>query len=262
MGQTDILAPVLAASWPIFVRAAIVLLLGGLAVTICHLCLIGLNTRLRERQPPAHMLFTLTWLGAVASLIVFATVVRPPGHTLKTGNLLLSGISFAFSLLAGKSAENAFVFHHDNETFFYGQSNIRQPRHTALKPIEHVFLIFLESADGLAWPFLPSFCSQRNCSDLEPKYNTPDYFTPFFNSLVRDDPEAVLLEGFRTTVALTAKSNLATECGVMAEVREGVKNEAVMKKRLPCLPDLLRAYDPKFKSRKFVVSIYHCADLI
>lgn len=181
-------------------------------------------------------------------------IVRPPSHTLKTGDLLLSGIGFAFELGLGRSAGNNFVFHQANETFFYGESNIRQPRRSATKPIEHVFLIFLESADGLAWPFSPNFCSQRNCSDLDPKYNTPEYFTPFFNFLVNDDPEAVLLEGFRTTVALTAKSNMATECGVMSEVRDGIGNEALMKNRLPCLPDLLRAYDPSFKSRKFVVS--------
>lgn len=141
-----------------------------------------------------------------------------------------------------------------NQTLLYGASNIKQPRISPISHVEHVFLIYLESAELLAWPYSPEFCKKRNCSDIDKIYDTPEYFTPFFHSLATQDPEAVLLENFRTNVAFTTKANLATECGIMPEVKDGIVTEAAMKMLLPCLPDLLRAYDSRFKSRKFVVS--------
>jgi hypothetical protein len=85
-----------------------------------------------------------------------------------------------------------------NETTIYGVSNMYSPRVTPVDPIEHVFLIYLESGESLAWPFSPEFCKNRDCADISPEYNTPDHFTPFFKSLVMQDPNAVYLEDFRT----------------------------------------------------------------
>lgn len=141
-----------------------------------------------------------------------------------------------------------------NHTSIYGYSNVEQPRLSPINAVEHVFLIYLESGESLAWPYSPEFCQTRNCSDIAPEYDTPDYFTPFFNSLVTQDPEAVLFEDFRTNLAFTTKSHLATECGTMPEVKDGVTNEAMMKTLLPCLPDAVKAFDPKFRTRKFIVS--------
>lgn len=60
-------------------------------------------------------------------------------------------------------------------------------------------------------------------------------------------------------VAFTTKSHLATECGTMAHIKDGVTSEATMKTSLPCLPDLLRSLDGSFRSSKFIVSTIRCS---
>lgn len=132
----------------------------------------------------------------------------------------------------------------NKNTTIYGQSNAFQPRLTTLDTdaIKHVFFIFLESADYLAWPYQPDkFCKHRNCEDIPEEYNKVEEFTPFFNDLIKNDKNTLFVNDFRTNLAYTIKAHLASMCGIMPHIHDYISSEAEMDSPTACLPHIVKA---------------------
>jgi hypothetical protein len=134
----------------------------------------------------------------LAVVYICSSIFIRPSSVIPVGNLLLDGITTAAGLAFASSA--GAMTSQSHAAGLYGASNIRQPRVARLpapRKIEHVFQIFLESSDGLAWPFSPEFCEKRSCQDIAPEFNTAEHMTPFFSSLIRD-PNTYFTSNFKT----------------------------------------------------------------
>ncbi|KAK9900540.1 alkaline phosphatase-like protein [Cystobasidium minutum MCA 4210] len=177
----------------------------------------------------------------LACFLAVCAAIRPP-NALPATDLLIDGITATSALLLF-SDDHTHPIALNKNTTIYGQSNIFQPRLTPINSdkIEHVFFLFMESADHLAWPYQPDqFCKHRNCEDMPEQYNRVEEFTPFFNDLIKNDPNAVFIKDFRTNLAYTIKSQLSSLCGVMPHVRDQVASEAVMNSATGCLPHIVK----------------------
>lgn len=189
----------------------------------------------------------------LASYVLLAICFRPP-RMLPSSDLLWEGLHTSAILFATKIGlvhPHAYIFQM-NDTL-YGKSNILEPRITPLDEIRHVFIVSLESADGLAWPYTPKYCEQRNCMDIPDEYNTAQHITPFFQSLIEKE-NTFFTSDYKANIAYTAKSHFGLACGQLPEYKNWVKAEIEMDPPLPCLPDVLRAADPAFKSAHWTVS--------
>lgn len=184
---------------------------------------------------------------AIVSIVVIAflsicAAVRPP-KALPATDLLIDGVTATSAILLFKEEHTHPIALNANTTI-YGQSNAFQPRLTPIntEDIKHVFFIFLESADYLAWPYQPdSFCKHRNCEDIDEKYNKVEEFTPFFNELIKNDKNTVFIENFRTNLAYTIKAHLASMCGILPHIHDYISSEADMDSPTACLPHILKA---------------------
>lgn len=199
---------------------------------------------------------------AVVSFLAVCAAVRPP-NALPATDLLIDGITATSALLLF-SDDHTHPIALNKNTTIYGQSNAFQPRLTPIdsEKIEHVFFLFLESADHLAWPYQPDqFCKHRNCEDMPEKYNKVEEFTPFFDDLIKSDPHTVFIEDFRTNLAYTIKSQLSSMCGVMPHVKDQVTSEAEMHTATGCLPEIVKqlndgdAKESKWKTGWFQAQI-------
>ena len=190
--------------------------------------------------PPGKIRITIISFIVLGFLAVCAAV-RPP-KALPATDLLIDGVTATSALLLF-SDDHTRPMALDRNTSIYGQSNIHQPRLSPIDSdkIEHVFFLFLESADHLAWPYQPDeFCKHRNCEDISEEYNKVSEFTPFFSDLIKNDPHTVFIEDFRTNLAYTIKSHLGSMCGVMPHVRDYVGAEAEMNTPTGCAPHIVK----------------------
>lgn len=188
----------------------------------------------------------------VISFLAVCAAVRPP-RALPATDLLIDGVTATSAILLFQE-EHTHPTALNKNTTIYGQSNAFQPRLTPIDSdkIEHVFFLFLESADHLAWPYQPDqFCKHRNCEDLPEQYNKVEEFTPFFNDLIKNDPHTVFIDNFRTNLAYTIKSHLGSMCGVMPHVRDFIGPEAEMHTPTGCLPHIVKQLDDNWKTGWF-----------
>lgn len=187
--------------------------------------------------------------------ILSALAFRPP-PVLPSSDLLfdaLSAVGFLSATKVGLIRIPEVVIRAD--TTLYGKSNIFEPRVTPLDEIRHVFIVSMESADEMAWPYTPEYCKQRNCEDIAPEYNTPHHMTPFFQSLIDKEENTFYTSQYKASIAYTSKSHFSMACGQLPEFEALIKNELQVDPPLPCLPDLLRVMDPAFKSAHWAVSV-------
>lgn len=208
-------------------------------------------------------LFRLTDNGLVAwalrvmvlAFITAAIVYRPP-RSLTTNDLLWEAVSTCAVLSAEGLGFLSSLAHDTIKTNpeLYGRSNIFEPRVTPLDEIRHVFIISLESADNLAWPYSPDYCKHRGCDDIPPEYDNVEHMTPFFASLINRTENVFYTPNYKANIAYTAKSHFGMACGQLPHFKHMVTAEVEMDPPLPCLPDVLRAFDPSFRSAHWTVS--------
>lgn len=183
-----------------------------------------------------------------AVYLAMAIFLRPPPSVVAT-NILLDGL---FALVKSQrhnilrnyknfaSAPWSYISdnHQFGKIFDLGRGH---GSHKESHGFDHVMVIFLESADKLAWPFTRKFCEERNCMDLNPSLNVA-HFTPFFYNLTRRSFDVPL---FKTNVPFTIKSHWATLCGQM-HMAQDMTNEFNHPWPMPCLPNLLKTMDSNF----------------
>jgi hypothetical protein len=201
---------------------------------------------IRKLVPSGKKRYALIGISIIGFLAVCAAV-RPP-RALPATDLLIDGVTATSAILLFSGGTHTHPPALNKNTTIYGHSNAFQQRVTPLDSdkIEHVFFIFLESADELAWPYQPDkFCKHRNCEDISEEYNKVEHFTPFFNSLVTQDPHSVYINDFRTNLAYTIKAHLASMCGVMPHIHDYISAEAEMTPPTACVPHILKTIDPE-----------------
>jgi hypothetical protein len=147
---------------------------------------------------------SLPWsaIGASGAIFLVCAILFRPPHSAPATNVVYDAVVVGLRMLhfIGKGAvtgrwRNAGVDHSLEE--FEGR-----PIFDIGRKFRHIFIIFLESADKLAWPFQERFCRERNCPGVDPQFLTAESRTPFFNNLTRT---SLLVDNFRTNVAFTIK---------------------------------------------------------
>jgi hypothetical protein len=201
-GQSGFLVSFALDNWFCFFASWMSVAVGGLAITVCKLVLRHIYAG-HQQNPPLRKLAFLAV--ASGSIYILTSLLVRPSSVVPATDLLLDGFGASATLLLAIFGFGSGPVIQPPSDSLYGSSNIRQPRITRLpsaKKLEHVFHIFLESADGLAWPFSSDFCEQRFCQDIKPEYNTAEHMTPFFASLV-NDPNTYFTPHFKTKCVWT-----------------------------------------------------------
>lgn len=250
--QTGYLFGYALTEFPHFLLTYLTILAGGTAITLSRYWIPhSLEGASFSRFIPGGKKRIALIAVTILCFLAICAAVRPP-QTLPATDLLIDGIT----------ATSAILFFQNNHTHplamprnmtIYGSSNAYQPRITSIdsKKIEHVFFLFLESADELAWPYSPEFCEHRNCKDIPDEYNNVEHFTPFFNKLIKEDPNTVFIEDFRTNLAYTIKAHLASMCGTMPHIHDYMSSEAEMISPTACLPHIVKKLDERFTTGWF-----------
>ena len=133
----------------------------------------------------------------------------------------------------------------------YGTSNIDAPLHWPNVPghgqARHVFVILVESASSLAFPFSSEFCKRFTCQDLAPEFASPAYMTPNYARFLNESIDA---HEMLSTSSLSSKSHFASMCGTLPHLKD-FSSEHVLPHALPCLPELVQALDDTFVTGRF-----------
>lgn len=202
----------------------------------------------------AHQRTTVLAARCMFGVYVLLALWFPPPRLLNSSNLLWDGVKTATIMgLTNLGVISNLGPHVESNSELFGRSNIYEPRLTPMGDIKHVFVVSMESADGLAWPYSPKYCENRNCMDIPSEYNTVEHITPFFNSLIQKD-NVFFTSEYKASIAYTTKSHFALACGQSPDYTNWVEEEWEVLPPLPCLPQVLRAADPSFRSSHFAVS--------
>ena len=133
----------------------------------------------------------------------------------------------------------------------YGTSNIDAPLYWPNVPgqgqARHVFVVLVESASSLAFPFSPEFCKRFTCPDLAPQFAHPAYMTPNYARFLNESIDA---HEMLSSSSFSNKAHFSSMCGTLPHLKD-FSSEHVLPHALPCLPELVQALDDKFVTGRF-----------